>query len=137
MDPSGDLELRDRLRIPRSELTWRTSRSGGPGGQHANTSNTRVELVFEVAESSLPEWAKARLLSSLTDPIRVVASDERSLWQNRRLAMIRLQKKLNTALQPTSRRVATKPTRGSVRRRLESKRATSERKALRRPPTEG
>jgi ribosome-associated protein len=134
VEPGGDVELRGGLKVPASDLVWRTSKSGGPGGQHANTSNTRVELVFEVAKSSLPEWAQARILARCTDPVKVIAADERSLWQNRRLAMVRLQTKLDAALAPTIRRVPTRPSRGSVQRRLDAKQANAERKAQRRRP---
>lgn len=134
MQPGDDIELRNGLRLPAAELTWRTSRSGGPGGQHANTSNTRVELLVDVERCTLPEWARARILAKCGDPVRVIAADERSLWQNRRTAMLRLQAKLNAALVPSTRRIDTRPTRGSVQRRLESKRIRAQRKVGRRRP---
>lgn len=123
------------VEIPVSELEWRFSGSGGPGGQHANTANTRVEVIFDVAGSpSLDEVTRARLLAKLGPEVRVVTADQRSQWQNRRLAQERLQAKLAEALVVPRRRVATKPTLGSKKRRLEGKARTSEIKASRRRP---
>src|ERR1700736_2097365 len=87
------------LAIPVDELSWRFSSSGGPGGQHANTSNTRVELLFDVAGSpSLGPRQRARLLEKLGPVVRVVASDERSQARNRELALERLAERLAGAL---------------------------------------
>ena len=122
--------------VPVDEVTWRFSGSGGPGGQHANTSNTRVEVVFDLAGSpSIPELLKARMVARLGETVRVVASDERSQWQNRRLALIKLQAVLAGATVIPKRRVATRPTYGSKQRRLEEKRQASGRKSARRRPT--
>ena len=122
--------------VPVDEVTWRFSGSGGPGGQHANTSNTRVEVVFDLAGSpSIPELLKARMVARLGETVRVVASDERSQWQNRRLALIKLQAVLASATVIPKRRVATRPTYGSKQRRLEEKRQASGRKSARRRPT--
>jgi len=131
------IQLPGGIEIPPSELEWRFSGSGGPGGQHANTANTRVELVVDLATcAGLPEWARARLRTKLGDEVRVVASEHRSQWQNRRVALDRLESKLAAAMARPRSRVATRPTRGSVQRRLESKARTSRRKAERRkPPT--
>lgn len=105
-----------------AELEWRFTGSGGPGGQHANTSNTRVELVFDVENSpSLGPHQRARLLEKLGPVVRVVASDERSQARNRQLALERLRAKLADGLHvPTTRR-PTRPTAGSRQRRLETK----------------
>src|SRR4051794_3076026 len=85
--------------IPVAELEWRFTASGGPGGQHANTANTRVELVFDVANSpSLGPRQRDRLLAKLGDTVRVVASDERSQARNRTLALDRLRSRLANAL---------------------------------------
>lgn len=112
-----------RCAIPVTELQWRFSGSGGPGGQHANTSNTRVEVVFDVERSpSLGAAERARLLERLGPVVRVVASDERSQARNRQLALARLGTKLGEALHvPTARR-PTRPSAGAHQRRLDVKR---------------
>lgn len=133
----------EEVRISRScaidadELVWRFSASGGPGGQHANTSNTRAEVVFDVAGSpSLGPRQRARLLEKLGASVRVVASDERSQARNRALALDRLRSRLADALKVEAPRVATKPSRAAKARRVESKRRRSETKRLRRPSTD-
>src|SRR5437764_6240098 len=121
--------------IPFDELEWRFSGSGGPGGQHANTANTRVEVRFDVASSpSLGPRQRARLLERLGPLVRVVASDERSQARNRELALERLRSRLAEALRTERRRVPTAPTSASTRRRLDRKRRRGEVKRLRRPP---
>jgi ribosome-associated protein len=120
-------------RIALAELQWRFSRSGGPGGQHANTADTRVELIFDIEGSpSLGPLQRARLLAKLGSEIRVVASDERSQARNRALALDRLRDRLAAALHVERPRRPTKPTRGSTERRLDAKRRRSETKRLRR-----
>jgi len=124
-------------RIPLEELEWRFSASGGPGGQHANTSNTRAEVVFDVANSpSLGPRQRARLLERLGPVVRVAADDERSQLRNRQLALDRLAARLRDALKVERPRVATRPSLGAKKRRLESKRRTGERKRLRGRPSE-
>lgn len=131
----GRLRVSPSLAIPTGELTWRFTRSGGPGGQHANTSDTRVEVRFDIARSpSLGPRQRARLIERLGDEVRVVASDERSQARNRELALRRLADRLAGALRREAPRRATKPTRASVRRRLDDKRRQARRKADRRPP---
>jgi ribosome-associated protein len=132
----------ERLRVTRScsvaldELEWRFSTSGGPGGQHANTSRTRVELVFDVAgSSSLGPRQRARLVDRLGPVVRVVASDERSQARNRQVALDRLRSRLAEALRLDRKRVPTGPTRSSQERRLADKRRRAEVKRLRRPLT--
>lgn len=121
--------------IPLAELTWRFSRSGGPGGQHANTSDTRAEVRLDVrACSTLGPRQRARLLERLGPEVRVVASDERSQARNRDLALERLAARLEAALRVEAPRHATRPTRGSVERRLAGKKRQADRKAGRRPP---
>ena len=121
--------------LPLAELSWRFSRSGGPGGQHANTSDTRAEVRFDIAGSpSLGPRQRARLQERFGDELRVVASDERSQARNRDLALERLAARLAEALRVTAPRRATKPSRASVQRRLEAKRRQSSRKADRRRP---
>jgi ribosome-associated protein len=137
-DEPGQLRVSPTLVIPLSELSWRFSRSGGPGGQHANTADTRVEVRFDVAGSpSLGPRQRARLLERLGPEVRVVAADERSQARNRDLAQRRLADRLHAALRVEPPRRATRPTRASVQRRLKDKRRQADRKAdRRRPPVE-
>lgn len=127
------LRVSSSLVIPFSELGWRFSRSGGPGGQHANTADTRVEVRFDVVGSpSLGPRQRARLLERLGPEVRVVAADERSQARNRALALERLAARLAEGLRVEAPRRATRPTTASVRRRLEAKRRQAGRKADRR-----
>ena len=121
--------------LPLSEVELRFSRSSGPGGQHANTSETRVEAVFAVEESSaLTDAQKRRVVAKAGPTLRAIAQDERSQLRNRELAIDRLVEQLRQALKVERRRVATKPTRAARERRLESKKRRSQTKKLRRPP---
>jgi ribosome-associated protein len=121
--------------IPLSEIELRFSRSSGPGGQHANTSETRVDAVFDIAASnSLTPAQKRRVAARVGDVIRAVAQDERSQWRNRELAIERVVEQLREALRVPRRRVPTKPTQASRERRLGEKRRRSELKRLRRDP---
>jgi ribosome-associated protein len=117
------------------ELTFRYSRSGGPGGQHANTSDTRVEVVFDIESSpSLGPRQRARLLARFGPRVRVVAADQRSQARNRERAVQRLAERLAGALHVERTRTATRPSAASVRRRLDDKRRRAARKAERRRP---
>ena len=121
--------------LPLSEVELRFSRSSGPGGQHANTAETRVEAIFDVeASSALTDAQKRRVLAKAGPTLRAIAQDERSQWRNRELAVERLVEQLRQALKVERRRVATKPTKASRERRLESKKRRSATKKLRRPP---
>jgi ribosome-associated protein len=128
--------------LPPDELEYRASRSGGPGGQHVNTSSTRVELVFDLeASPTLTEAertrARSRLRSRLDSDgrLRVVAQDERSQYRNRRLATERFCELMRAALAPPPPpRRPTKPTRAATEQRLEAKRRDAVRKRMRRPP---
>ena len=121
--------------IPRSEIELRFSRSSGPGGQHAQKSDTRVEAVFDVeASASLSEAQRRRVLKKAGPVLRAVAQDERSQWRNRELALERLAEALREALYVPRKRRPTKPSKGSVERRLDAKRRRSNVKRLRRPP---
>jgi ribosome-associated protein len=121
--------------IPRSEIELRFSRSSGPGGQHAQKSDTRVEAIFDVeASSALSESQKRRVVAKAGPVLRAVAQDERSQWRNRELALERLTDALRAALRVQRRRRPTKPSKTAVERRLEQKRRRSETKRLRRPP---
>ena len=133
---SSALYVSRSCRIPLDELEWRFSASGGPGGQHANTANTRAEVRFDVAASpSLGPRQRARLLERLGPVVRVVASDERSQLRNRDLALERLAARLADGLRMETVRVPTKPRPSAARERLADKRRRSETKRLRaRPP---
>jgi ribosome-associated protein len=121
--------------IPRSDVEVRFSRSSGPGGQHAQKTETRVEAVFDVeASDALTPAQKKRVIARAGPVIRAVAQDERSQWRNRELAIERVVEALRTALRVERRRVATKPTQAARERRLEEKRRRSATKRLRRPP---
>jgi ribosome-associated protein len=121
--------------LPLSEVELRFSRSSGPGGQHANTSETRVEALFDVEGSAaLSENQKRRVLAKAGPTIRAVAQDERSQWRNRELAVERLVEQLREALRVERKRVPTKPSAAARERRLEGKRRRSQTKRLRRPP---
>lgn len=135
----GDLHVRAGIVIPAGELRWRFSRSSGPGGQGVNTTDSRVELSWDLAASSALGQAAAqraveRLGERLVDGVlTVTAAEHRSQWQNRRAAVDRLRSVLAAALAPPPRpRVATRPTKGSVQRRLDDKRRRARTKALRR-----
>jgi ribosome-associated protein len=122
--------------IPLDELEWRFTASGGPGGQHANTSNTRAEVRFDVARSpSLGPRQRARLLDRFGPVVRATASERRSQHQNRELALERLRSRLAAALRVERPRVATRPSRGSIESRLDDKRRQSQRKRARRKPS--
>ena len=121
--------------IPHSEVELRFSRSRGPGGQHAQKSDTRVEAVFDVeASSALSDVQKRRVVSRAGPVVRAVAQDERSQWRNRELALERLAETLREALRVQRPRRATKPTKAAVERRLDQKRRRGETKRMRRPP---
>jgi ribosome-associated protein len=132
---AAELRVTRTCRIPLAELEWRFTASGGPGGQHANTANTRAEVRFDIAGSpSLGPRQRARLLERLGPSVRVVASDERSQLRNRELALERLRSKLATALRVDRERRPTSPTAGARRKRIESKRKRAEVKRMRRRP---
>ena len=121
--------------LPRSQIDYRFSRSSGPGGQHAQKSDTRVEASFDVeASTALTEAQKRRVVAKAGPVLRAIAQDERSQWRNRELATERLVEALREALRVPRRRRPTKPTKASRERRLEQKRRRSDTKRLRRPP---
>jgi ribosome-associated protein len=135
---NGVVRISRSCAIAPGELEWRFSSSGGPGGQHANTSNTRVELLFDVESSpSLGPRQRARLLEKLGPRVRIVASERRSQLQNRELALDRFRERLAAALHVEPPRVATKPSRSAKRARVEQKRRVGERKRTRRAPRPG
>jgi ribosome-associated protein len=123
--------------VPLAEIELRTSRSSGPGGQHANVTASRVEAVFEVeASRALDDEQKRRISARLGPVVRTVAQDTRSQTRNRELALERMRARLESALIVPKQRRATKPTGASRRRRLEGKRRRSEIKRMRRRPLE-
>ena len=121
--------------VPLREVVLRTSRSSGPGGQHANVTESRVEAVFDVAASaSLSEAQKARIMARCGPVVRAVAQDARSQARNRELALERLRARLTRALEVQRTRRPTKPSAGAKARRVEAKRRLSRRKRDRRRP---
>lgn len=136
-----DVQVSPQLRIPSSELGWRFSRSSGPGGQHVNTSDSRVELLWDISDSKVLTDEQRRQLverlgSRLTcGTLTVSASEQRSQLRNREIAVDKLADLLASALAPAGpQRRATKPTKGSKRRRLAAKGRRSDLKAQRRRP---
>jgi ribosome-associated protein len=123
------------LVIPEAELDWRFTGSGGPGGQHANTSNTKVDLRFDVTSSSaLTPIQRQRLIARYGREIRVIESGQRSQARNRQEAMRRLGQKVRDGLVEQRSRRPTRPGRGAVERRLTAKRQRAQRKSDRRRP---
>jgi ribosome-associated protein len=121
--------------VPLSEIAFRYSRSSGPGGQHAQKSETRVEALFDVEGSGvLTERQKQRVLRNAGPVLRAVAQDERSQARNRELAIERVTEALRQALHVERKRVPTKPGKAATERRLEQKRRRSETKRLRQRP---
>jgi ribosome-associated protein len=134
-DDEGLLRVNRSCAIALRELEWQFTASGGPGGQHANTANTKVELRFDVMSSpSLGPRQRARLIEKLGPTIRITSSARRSQLQNRELAVDRLRSMLNEALKVERPRVATKPSRTAKAKRVESKRRRSEVKRGRQRP---
>ncbi|HSC92455.1 MAG TPA: alternative ribosome rescue aminoacyl-tRNA hydrolase ArfB [Gaiellaceae bacterium] len=121
--------------LPLSEVELRTSRSSGPGGQHAQRTESRVEAVFDVEASDALSAAQKRRVAAKAGPVlRAVAQDDRSQLRNRELAVERLVERLREALRVERRRVPTRPSAAAVERRLEQKRRRAQAKRLRRPP---
>ena len=131
------LRVSKSLAIPMGEVTWRATTSGGPGGQHANRTLSRVEVQFDIAASTaLGPRQRARLLERFGPVVRAAASDSRSQSRNRQLALDRLAARLADGLRVDPTRRPTKPTKGSQVRRVEAKRHRSEVKRRRRAPNE-
>jgi ribosome-associated protein len=121
--------------VPRREIELRFSRSSGPGGQHAQRTETRVEALFDVgASTALTERQRKRVMAKAGPVLRGIAQDERSQWQNRELATARVIDALRAALEVPRRRKQTKPTKASQEQRLAGKRRRGEVKRLRKPP---
>jgi ribosome-associated protein len=134
---ADELRIDSGLSIPLAEVELRTSRSSGPGGQHANVTASRVEAVFDVeASQALDEAQRARLLERAGPVLTAVAQDARGQSRNRALALQRLAGKIAAALRVERRRRPTRPTGASRQRRLEEKRRRGQRKRGRRPPAD-
>jgi len=126
--------LRQALEIARAEAGYRASRSSGPGGQHAQKNETRIEAFLELDSCSLDEVTRERLRERFGRTVRAVSQDERSQLRNRELALERLLEKIRVALEPRAKRTATRPSRSAIIKRLTGKRQRSFTKRLRRPP---
>jgi ribosome-associated protein len=138
-DDATTLPVNDTLAIPRAELAYKASRAGGAGGQHVNTSSTRIEVQWNVRTSqALDDELRARLLEKLSSRVdgegnvRVVASDRRSQQQNRLSADARLAELVRKALVVQKKRKPTKPSRAQKAKRLDEKKRVSEKKRMRR-----
>ena len=131
-----DDELVRSLEVARAETSYRTSRSSGPGGQHAQKNETRVEAYLELDSSSLDVSAKVLLHERYGAVVRAIAQDERSQLRNRELAQERLLEKIRLALEPEAERVSTKPQRRAILERLTGKLRRSLTKRYRRQPGE-
>ncbi|HEU5154454.1 MAG TPA: alternative ribosome rescue aminoacyl-tRNA hydrolase ArfB [Gemmatimonadales bacterium] len=143
MTQPQNLEINERVSIPLSELSFRASRSGGPGGQHVNTSSTRIELWWDLAASpSLDDASRARATSRLATRLvdegrllRLVSSGSRSQAQNRAEVIERFRSVLAAALREVKPRKRTRPTKASKEQRLQGKKRRGETKRQRRPPS--
>ena len=138
---SESIQVLASLVIPLEEISFRTSRSKGPGGQHVNRTESKVELCFNVANSpSLSDAQRDRILEKLSafldqeGVLHLTAQTHRSQFQNKQAALRRFQALLQTALKPEKKRKPTRPSKASVERRLKSKQRQSEKKRLRKRP---
>jgi ribosome-associated protein len=132
----GDVVTPGGIVIPAAAMTWRFSRGTGPGGQGVNTTDSRVELVVDLAALVTSAEVVDRVRGTLGDSLRIVVSTERSQLRNREAAIRRLAERLDEAARPRRHRTPTRRTASSVRRRLEAKRLRSQLKAKRREPGE-
>ncbi len=134
---ADELPVRPGVAVPLAEIELRTSRSSGPGGQHANVTASRVEAVFDVAASgALSDAQKARVTARLGPRVTAAAQDTRSQLRNRELALERLAARLAHALEVRRPRTATRPTKASKRRRLDAKKRRGNIKRDRRKPSD-
>ena len=130
--PGESIRVTRSVVLPLSEVEFRTSRSSGPGGQHAQKTETRVEALFDVESSAaLTDGQKRRVVARAGPTLRAIAQDERSQSRNRELALERLVAQLREALRVPRRRRPTKPSQQSIERRLDEKRRRSQLKRLR------
>lgn len=124
------------IKIPSSALTWRFSRNSGPGGQHVNTSDTKVELTCDVSQIKAPYMVHTRIKERLGEQITVTAGSQRSQAQNRKLALEKLVQRIEKASKAPKSRRPTRPTRSSVQNRLDEKKRNSQLKMQRRSVTD-
>jgi len=130
--PGESIRVTRSVVLPLSEVDFRTSRSSGPGGQHAQKTETRVEALFDVERSeALTDAQKRRVVERAGPVLRAIAQDERSQSRNRELALERVVEQLREALRVPRRRRPTKPSQGSIERRLDEKRRRSQLKRQR------
>jgi ribosome-associated protein len=135
MDGSESIRVTRTVVVPPGEIQLRTSRSSGPGGQHAQKSETRVEAIFDVeASAALSDVQKRRVVAKAGPVLRAIAQDERSQLRNKELAVERLVAVLREALRVPRHRTPTKPTKAARERRLDEKKRRGQTKKLRRPP---
>ncbi len=127
---------KQRVEIPDTSLTWRFSRSSGPGGQHVNTSDTKVELTCDLSQLRGSQADLDRITARYGTELKVTASSQRSQLQNRQIAYHALVEKLDKATRVQRKRRPTKPTHGATQRRLDSKKKASLQKKARRQPSE-
>ncbi len=127
-----DLHTPGGIEVPSSALSWRFSRAGGPGGQHVNTADSRVELLCDLSQLAVDDDLRERLVAALGDQVRIVAASERSQWRNRQKALERLATRIDRASHRPPVRRATKVSRRAAEQRLQEKRQLSERKQARR-----
>ena len=138
MSSPESIQVTPRLAIPLVEVELRFSRSSGPGGQHAQKTETRVEAVFDVhASATLTDAQKTRIAARMGPVLRAIAQDERSQWRNRELALERLAETIRAGLRRERKRRPTRPSQASREKRLSEKRRRGEAKRLRRPPEPG
>jgi ribosome-associated protein len=131
----GALRPAAGVEIPVSAVRWRFDTSGGPGGQHANRSNTRAEATLDLTAVDLPTDIKSRLVNALGAEVRVVVDETRSQTRNRELALERLEEKLAAPLRSQTKRRKTRPSRSAKRRRMDFKRRRGDLKRSRRKPS--
>lgn len=131
MASADELVTKRGTRVPATALRWWASRSGGPGGQHANTADTQVTVELDLASAELPAGVVDRLRRAHGDTVRATSADSRSQYRNRKLAMKRLGELIDGAAVPPARRRPTRPSRAAERRRLDAKRRQSEKKRRR------
>jgi len=134
--PAESIRVTRSVNLPPGEIELRFSRSSGPGGQHAQRTESRVEAVLDLeTTTALTAAQRKRAIAKAGPVLRAIAQDERSQWRNRELAVERLVEALRAALKVERRRRPTAPTAAARERRLEQKRRQGEKKRLRRPPT--
>jgi ribosome-associated protein len=133
--PAESIRVTRSVTLPLSEVELRFSRSSGPGGQHAQRTESRVEAVLDLeTTTALTPAQRKRAIAKAGPVIRAIAQDERSQWRNRELAVERLVDALRAGLKVERKRTPTTPTAASRERRLEQKRRQGEKKRLRKPP---